>query len=652
MQPAEPRRVAVEHVTPDVDGGSFAVKRVQGDRVTVRAALFADGHNAVAAVVEFRQSGHDKWSSVPMRSLGNDEWTAEFEVVHVGEYRFQVVGWIDELATWHDAFARKLAANQDVKLDREEGARLLEVTAKRATGRDAETLANAATRIRNSADKRTLAALEKAVAVGRGYPDRGRATIYSGTSPVWVDRRLAAYGAWYELFPRSASPDRTRAGTLQDVIDRLPYVAELGFDVLYLPPVHPIGTTHRKGANNTRAAQSGAPGSPWAIGAATGGHTAVDPDLGTVDDIEVLVRAARQHDIEIALDLAFQCSPDHPWVGEHPQWFRHRPDGTIAYAENPPKRYEDIYPLDFDTEDWPALWDALLDVVRFWIARGIRVFRVDNPHTKPFPFWEWLLAEVRASHPDVLWLAEAFTRPHVMHRLAKLGFSQSVTYFTWRNEKWEIEEYFNELAHSAGAEYFRPNVWPNTPDILHETLQHGSRGTFMARFVLAACLSATYGIYGPVYELLQREPRDPGSEEYRDSEKYEVRYWDLDAPGSLRHFIARVNAIRRAHRALHDNRSLHFHYVENDKLVCWSKRSDDGSDIVLTIVNIDPWYVQSGWVQLDLGALGLDPDSPFIAHDLLTNARYEWRGSKNFVQLDPGSVPAHIFSLATPDASQ
>ena len=648
MQPAEPRRVAVEDVSPDVDRGSFALKRVQGDPVTVRAAVFADGHNAVAAAVEYRHADSRRWSDVEMRPLGNDEWTATFEVARGGEYRFQVVAWIDDLATWHDGFCRKLEARQDVTLDREEGARLLEETAKRATGRDAETLTNVAARIRRSTDKRTLVALVKAIVIGRSYPDRSRATVYTRTSPVWVDRKLAAYGAWYELFPRSASPDRSRPGTLKDVIDRLPYVAELGFDVLYLPPVHPIGVTHRKGANNTRDAQPGEPGSPWAIGAKAGGHTAVDPDLGTVEDVKRLVKAARGHNIEIALDLAFQCSPDHPWAREHPQWFRHRPDGSIAYAENPPKKYEDIYPLDFDTEDWPALWDALLDVVRFWIDCGVRVFRVDNPHTKPFPFWEWLLAEVRTSDPDVLWLAEAFTRPHVMHRLAKLGFSQSVTYFTWRNEKWEIEEYFNELAHSPAADYFRPNVWPNTPDILHETLQHGSRGTFMARFVLAACLSATYGIYGPVYELLLREPREPGSEEYRDSEKYEVRHWDLDAPGSLRHFIARVNTIRREHVALHNNRSLRFHHVENDKLVCWSKRSDDGSDVVLTVVNIDPWYVQSGWVHLDLGALGLDGDSTLVAHDLLTNARYEWRGASNFVQLDPGSVPAHIFSLIAP----
>jgi starch synthase (maltosyl-transferring) len=361
--------------------------------------------------------------------------------------------------------------------------------------------------------------------------------------------------------------------------------------------------------------------------------------------VQRLVKAAKKHKIEVALDIAFQTSPDHPWVKEHPQWFRHRADGTIAYAENPPKKYEDVYPLDFDTEDWPALWEALLDVMRFWLDQGVRVFRVDNPHTKPFAFWEWAIGQLRATDPDVLFLAEAFTRPRVMHRLAKIGFSQSVTYFTWRNAKWEIEEYFNELAHGPGAEYFRPNVWPNTPDILHETLQRGSRGTFMACFVLDACLSASYGIYGPAFELMLREPREEGSEEYLHSEKFEVRHWDLDAPTSLRHFIARVNRIRQAHPALHRNDTLQFHRVDNDQLICWSKRGADGRDVVLVVVNIDPWHEQVGWLNLDLGALGLEPWDTFVVKDELTNAHYEWHGADNFVQLDPNSVPAHIFSI-------
>jgi starch synthase (maltosyl-transferring) len=650
VQAHEPRRVAVESVTPDVDGGAFSVKRVVGDEVTVHADVFADGHNLVAAVVEYRHADDTDWRRAPMTLLGPDPATADdrhratFRVERVGEYRFRIVGWIDEIATWERGFMKKVDAGVDQVLDREEGAQLLEHAAKRATEKDAETIEKFAARLRKSADKRTLAGLARAVEVSRRAPDYARATIFEQTSPVWVDRPLARCGAWYELFPRSTSPDPARPGTLNDVIDRLSYVAEMGFDVLYLPPVHPIGETHRKGANNAPVAQDGEPGSPWAIGAKTGGHTAVHPELGTVGDLQRLVKTARKQGIEVALDIAFQCSPDHPWVQEHPQWFRHRPDGTIAYAENPPKKYEDIYPLDFDTDDWPALWDALLDVFRFWIGKGVRVFRVDNPHTKPFPLWEWLIAQVHATNPDVIFLAEAFTRPRVMHRLAKVGFSQSYTYFTWRNAKWEIEQYFNELAHGPGADYFRPNVWPNTPDILHETLQHGTRATFMARLILAAGLSASYGIYGPVYELMQRDAR-LGSEEYLDNEKYEVRHWDWGAPWSLSHFIGRVNEIRRAHPAFHDNRSLQFHGVANDQLICWSKRSADGADVVLCVVNIDAYSPQSGWLDLDLGALGVDGDQPYEVVDLLTNARYTWHGRNNFVQLDPSSVPAHVFSV-------
>jgi starch synthase (maltosyl-transferring) len=643
VQPSEPRRVAIDHVTPDVNAGRFAAKRITGDDVTVTADIVTDGHNLVAATVEYRPADARDWRAVPMTGFVNDHWRASFTVDRLGQWRFRIVAWIDELATWRHGFLAKLAAGQDVTLDREEGARLVEELAKRADARDTETLTKLASRLRTSTDKRTLAALERAVALGKAYPDRARATIHDTTSPIWVDRPLALFGAWYELFPRSASPDPERPGTLRDVIDRLPYIAELGFDILYLPPIHPIGTSHRKGANNAREANAGEPGSPWAIGSEAGGHTAVHPELGTLGDVQRLVRAAKKYDIDVALDIAFQCSPDHPWVREHPQWFRHRPDGSIAYAENPPKKYEDVYPIDFDTEDWPALWDALLAVVQFWVARGIRVLRVDNPHTKPFPFWEWLIAEVHATNPDVIFLAEAFTRPHVMHRLAKLGFSQSVTYFTWRNAKWELTEYLNELAHDHSAEYFRPNLWPNTPDILHAELQHGSRGTFIARLVLAACGSAAYGIYGPTFELMVREPREPGSEEYRDSEKFEVKHWDLDAPWSLRHLIARVNQIRRAHPALQRNDSLRFHGIDNDALICWSKRRDD--DVILCIVNLDPWNVQPGWTDLDLYALGLDGDAPYVAHDLLTDARYTWTGPRNFVQLDPGSVPAHVFAI-------
>ncbi|MGH8977772.1 MAG: alpha-amylase family glycosyl hydrolase, partial [Acidimicrobiia bacterium] len=505
-----------------------------------------------------------------------------------------------------------------------------------------------AERLRAGPDRRAIRQLERLAAVARRAVDPRVATVFDATSPVWVDRPLARCSAWYELFPRSASPDRDRPGTLADVVRRLPYIAEMGFDVVYLPPIHPIGARNRKGANNATAARPGDPGSPWAIGGAEGGHTAVHPELGSVADVEQLVAAARTHDLEIALDLAFQTSPDHPWVREHPAWFRHRPDGTIAFAENPPKRYEDIYPIDFDTADRESLWLELRDVVRFWVERGVRVFRVDNPHTKAFPFWEWAMAAIRHDHPETIFLAEAFTRPRVMERLAKVGFTQSYTYFTWRNAKWEIVDYFQELTDRNHLDYFRPNVWPNTPDILHATLQSGTRATFIARFLLAAGLAAAYGIYGPVFELQERTAREADSEEYLHSEKYEIRHWDLDRPDSLRHLIGLVNRIRRAHPALQRDDTLRFHTVDNDMILAWSKRAtlpDGTEDALLFVVNLDPVHTQSGWTSLDLDALGLAHDTEFEVRDLLTEARYAWKSAHNFVQLDPATVPAHVFAF-------
>jgi starch synthase (maltosyl-transferring) len=643
-----PGPIAIEGVRPDVDCGRFSVKRVVGDEVEVVADAFVHGHAELAVQLEYRHHDGRAWKTAPMRALGNDRWAGAFAAEKIGEYRFRVVAWVDELATWRRDFEKKLAAGVDSDLDREEGAQLAEQHAKHANARDRTTLEGWAERLRAGLDQRAVEGLERLVVAGRRAIDRRKTATYDATSPVWVDRPLARCSAWYELFPRSTSPEATRPGTFADVVNRLPYVAEMGFDVLYLPPVHPIGTSHRKGRNNANAARPADPGSPWAIGATTGGHTAVHPELGTLADFERLVETARAHDIDVAIDLAFQTSPDHPWVTQHPQWFRHRPDGSIAYAENPPKRYEDIYPLDFDCEDKGELWHALLAVVRFWIARGVRVFRVDNPHTKPFDFWEWLLASVRATDPEVIFLSEAFTRPRVMDRLAKLGFSQSYTYFTWRNAKWELVEYFEELSRPAHIDFFRPNVWPNTPDILHATLQQGTRATFIARFLLAAGLSANYGIYGPLFELQERTAREEGSEEYLDSEKYEVRHWDLDRGDSLRHLIGLVNTIRREHPALQRDDTLRFHGVDNDVIIAWSKRAtgkDGADDTVLIVVNLDSMHPQSGWTALDLGVLGIDPDAPFEVHDLLTDARYVWRGPANFVALDPATVPAHVFAI-------
>ena len=475
--------------------------------------------------------------------------------------------------------------------------------------------------------------------------DRRWATIYDKELAVVVDRPRARFSAWYEMFPRSAVGDDQTHGTFRDCEARLPYIAEMGFDVLYLPPIHPIGEAHRKGRNNNPQGEADSVGSPWAIGALDGGHTAIHPELGTLDDFRRLIAAAKAQGIEIALDLAFQCSPDHPYVNQHPEWFTTRPDGTIQFAENPPKQYQDIFPLNFESEASPELWMELRAVVQYWIDHGVRIFRVDNPHTKPFPFWTWLIADIKHQYPDIIFLAEAFTRPKVMYHLAKLGFTQSYTYFAWRNTKSELADYFTELTGTDVREYFRPNLWTNTPDILTEQLQHGGRPVFMARLALAATLGASYGIYGPAFELCEDRPQKPGSEEYLNSEKYEIRQWDITRPDSLKEFIGLVNRIRRENLALQSDASLRFHPIDNEHILAYSKQSPDGTNVMLVVVNLSPYHVHSGWLDLDLAALGLQADRPFQVHDLLTQAYYLWQGSRNYVQLDPHSVPVQIFAV-------
>jgi starch synthase (maltosyl-transferring) len=476
------------------------------------------------------------------------------------------------------------------------------------------------------------------------HADRRRGAASSGEYVMVAARERARHGAWYELFPRSASPTPGRHGTLRDVAALVPDIAELGFDVLYLPPIHPIGETARKGANNTITAGPKGPGSPWAIGSAAGGHTAIHPELGTFDDFEHLLAELKRKDMELALDLAFQCSPDHPWVSEHPEWFRHRADGTIRSAENPPKKYEDIYPFDFDTKDREGLWRALLDVVLFWIEKGVPIFRVDNPHTKPFVFWEWLLAEVKRDRPDIVFLSEAFTRPRVMEHLAKIGFDQSYTYFTWRRNKEELTAYLTELTREPVRDFLRPNLWPNTPDILTDQLQEGGPPAFRLRYLLAATLGANYGIYGPPFEHMDHEPREPGSEEYRDSEKYQLRFRKAAATG-MRELIARVNTIRRERPALQHDRTLRFHPVDNDQVIAYSKALPDGADPVVVIVNLDPLHPQSGWVDLRMPELGMDWDATFLARDLLTGESFDWVGARNFVEVDPGHQPGHVLAV-------
>ncbi|HEX2030459.1 MAG TPA: alpha-1,4-glucan--maltose-1-phosphate maltosyltransferase [Actinomycetota bacterium] len=638
------RRLAIEDVGPQVDCGRFPIKRTVGETVAVEADVFADGHDTVACELRYRAEGDRRWTDVPMTFVDNDRWRGAFTVTDPGRYRYVVRAWIDRFGTWRRDVAKKAGAGQDVGLDLRAGAELVDRAARRASGEDRRTLSRAAAALA-SPDAEVELALDPAVGAAMARnPDRRHAVTYARQLEVVVDRERARFSAWYELFPRSAAAEPGRHATFLDVAKRLQYVAEMGFDVVYLPPIHPIGRTNRKGRNNAARARPGDVGSPWAIGGPEGGHTAVHPDLGTIEDFDRLVERAHELDMEIALDYALQCSADHPWLREHPEWFRRRPDGTIAYAENPPKRYEDIYPLDFESEAWPELWEACRGIVEFWVSHGVRIFRVDNPHTKAFPFWEWLIAETKRRHPDVLFLSEAFTRPKVMHRLAKLGFTQSYTYFAWRNTKWELEEYFGRDL-PAVAEFFRPNLWPNTPDILTETLQTGGRPAFMARLVLAATLGASYGIYGPAFELMEAAPREPGSEEYRDSEKYQLRHWDLDGPDSLVGLIGRLNRSRRENPALQSDRNLRFHGIDNEQLIAYSKATDDRSNVILTVVNLDPVHVHSGWVHVPLDELRIDAEHPYQVHDVITDSRYLWQGDHGYVELDPAVVPAHVFRV-------
>jgi starch synthase (maltosyl-transferring) len=640
-------RVVVEDVRPHVDHGRFAVKRTVGESLEVVADVFADGHDRLGVVLRHRAADAAEWKETAMEPLGNDVWRASFPLERPGFHQYTVEAWIDVFGSWREELGKKVEAGQDVAGELLEGAALLRAGAARVAGPKRAWLEKQAAGLEGDAPQAVRAtaafdaALQEAMA---GAPDRSRSVTYDPVLSVWADRERARLGAWYEMFPRSAGNQTARGATLREAERRLADIAGLGFDVVYLPPVHPIGRTHRKGRGNTLGAGPGDPGSPWAIGAAAGGHTAIDPGLGTLEDFDHFVAAAGSRDLEVALDLAYQCSPDHPWVREHPGWFRHRPDGSIKHAENPPKKYQDIFPLDFECQDWRGLWKALLDVVRFWIGHGVRIFRVDNPHTKPFRFWDWLIAEVQREHPDVLFLAEAFTRPRVMRRLAKGGFTQSYTYFTWRNRKSELIEYFTELTATPVREYLRPNLFVNTPDILHEYLQTGGRPAFQIRLVLAATLGASYGIYGPPFELCESRAV-PGTEEYENSEKYEIRAWDYDRPGNLRDLVALVNRARRDHPALHFDHRLRFHPVDGEDLLFYSKTTPDLSDIVLVVVNLDPHHTRDGWVHAPLGELGIPADQPYQVHDLLSGARHLWNGEHNFVRLDPQVMPAHVFAV-------
>jgi len=611
--------------------------------VKVQAFVFADGHDSIACELLHRSADAKESRAVPMMAKGSDCWEAEFSVTTIGRYFYTVRAWIDRFETWRVDLKKRIAAAQELAVELLIGAELIDQAARRANGDDAARLIKWGESLRG--EDRSIAESDELLSTMRRYPDLNLAVRYERELSVIVDREKARFSTWYEIFPRSTSPHPDWHGTFADCERRLPNVAGMGFDVVYLPPIHPIGHQFRKGKNNSTVAEASDVGSPWAIGDESGGHMAIHPELGTLDDFKKFLEAARSHGLEVALDIAFQCTPDHPWTREHPEWFRNRPDGTIQYAENPPKKYQDIYPLDFETRQWRELWTALKGVLDFWIAQGVRLFRVDNPHTKAFAFWEWCIGSIKEEHPDALFLAEAFTRPHVMNRLAKLGFSQSYTYFTWRNTKSELTTYFTELTKSSMREYFRANLWPNTPDILPQMLQVGGRPAFMMRLLLAATLGANYGIYGPAFELGENTPKEQGSEEYLNSEKYELKHWDIESPATMRHFIARVNKIRRENSALQQDASLIFHETDNPNILCYSKSSPDLSNVVIAVVNLDWAHTQAGWVTLDVQSLGLEVGKTFEADDLLSGSRFLWQAPRDYVELVPGSLPGHILRV-------
>jgi starch synthase (maltosyl-transferring) len=647
-QPEDGRkRVVIERVAPDVDCGRFPIKRVIGETVIVQADVFSDGHDVVSPVLMYRKEGDTTWREIPMEFLGNDRWEAAFTVLELGSYYYMVSGRIDHFTTWRNDMEKKFKAGANLAVDRLIGAGLIEDATEWVHGNDRKRLLKMAKQIRdaeNDVEALRIAQNDELERLMGTCSDSRSTTAYGKTLEVVVERREALFSAWYELFPRSCSRESGGHGTFRECENFLPLIAEMGFDVVYFPPVHPIGRTHRKGRNNAPVAEEEDPGSPWAIGAVEGGHKGIHPELGTMEDLARFIARAKDLGVEVAMDIAFQCSPDHPYVREHPEWFRWRPDGTVQYAENPPKKYEDIIPFHFECEQWQTLWDELKSVLLFWIERGINIFRVDNPHTKPFPFWEWVIREVKREYPDTIFLSEAFTRPKVMYRLAKLGFSQSYTYFSWRNTRWELEQYITELTLTEVREFFRPNFWPNTPDILPEFLQYGGAPAFVIRFILAATLSGSYGIYGPPFELLVSDAI-PGKEEYLDSEKYEIRCWDWKHPRNIRELITNVNRIRRENPALQGTLNVRFCETDNDNIICYLKSTADRSNILLIIVSLDPFNSQECVVRVPLEDLGITPGHPYLVHDLLIDDRNIWHGERNRVTINLHVMPAKIFRI-------
>ncbi|MFA4915097.1 MAG: alpha-1,4-glucan--maltose-1-phosphate maltosyltransferase [Syntrophales bacterium] len=641
------KRVVIENVKPEIDGGGFPIKRVIGEKVIVEADIFADGHDSVSALLLFKKHGDQEWKESPMRFIENDRWRGEFITEEMGIYHYTFQGWVDHFKTWQKDLKKKFVAGQDISVEILTGVQHIEGLSERSLKPEKQKLKEIADLLLSEKDSDKVFNLAMSKEVNElmdGCIDRRSATLYEKELSVVVDRKKALFSSWYEIFVRSCASQPGRYGKFEDCETFLPEIRRMGFDVLYLSPIHPIGITNRKGKNNSLQVKPKDVGSPWAIGSEGGGHKAIHPELGTMEDFVGFINKAKEYGIEVAMDLAFQCSPDHPYVKKHPEWFKWRPDGTVQYAENPPKKYEDILPLNFETENRQELWDELKSIVVFWIEKGVKIFRVDNPHTKPFSFWEWLVTGIKKDYPDVIFLSESFTRPKVVYRLAKLGFTQSYTYFTWRNTRWELMRYINELTETEVREYFRPNFWPNTPDILPEHLQYGGRPAFMMRLVLAATLSSNYGVYGPAFELCIQEAV-PGKEEYLDSEKYEIKNWDWNKEGNLRDFIGRVNKIRRENPALQTTYNIHYYESDNDNLMFYGKTTEDLSNIIFVIVNLDPFHKHSGWVKVPVHTLGIDPDQPYLVHDLLGDNKYIWQGERNYVEIDPHICPAYIFRI-------
>jgi starch synthase (maltosyl-transferring) len=639
------KRVIITNVSPRVEEGRFPAKAVIGERITLSADIFSDGHDEIASCAYIKHSSQKNWIELPMQFMVNDHWQASFKAENIGFYEFRVNGWVDHYTTWKKGLQKKFDAGQDIAVELQIGAELLEDAA--ATSSDKAALLAWSKQLRNldAPEQGVFLALSSDIAATMyKHREAELVTQYPITYSIEIERKKAAYSTWYELFPRSASKEEGRHGTFKDVVTLLPRIAKMGFDVLYFPPIHPIGEKNRKGRNNSLTALADDPGSPWAIGNRLGGHKAIHPELGTLNDFKFLVKEAAKLNIEIAMDIAYQCAPDHPYVKEHPQWFKWRPDGTVQYAENPPKKYEDILPFNFETEDWENLWKELKSVIDYWIEAGIRVFRIDNPHTKAFGFWQWMIGEVRKKNPEVIFLAEAFTRPRIMERLAKAGFNQSYTYFTWRNTKKEIEEYMTELTKSEMRYFFRPNFWPNTPDILPPALIQGGDNAHIMRVILAATLSSNYGLYGPVYEFGINAPHG-AKEEYVDNEKYETKHWDWNQYTRIGEIITRVNRIRKENAALQSTWNIDFCTTSNDQIISYVKVDPETGNQLIIAVNLDVNNTQGAHVRIPLPQLNIGYDEPYQVTDLLSGSVYQWLGDYNYVELNPYQMPAHIFKV-------